>query len=429
MTTVAEVLRCVAPAYLQQYQERMPLDQRKVLGLIVRCRTGQLGTVSYRCDPCKVSHCIGRSCGNRHCPECQEPKSEQWLQKQSELLLPVPYFMVTFTVPAHLRRFIRSHPRECYEAMFRASSETLRTLMADPRHVGAADTGFMGVLHTWGRTLEYHPHVHYIVPGGGLTADRQQWISGKAGFLIPVKAASKIYRFKFKEEMARVGLLEKIDPGVWSKAWVVHCQAAGDGKASLNYLSAYVYKVAIGNHRIVAHDPKGPEGGRVTFKYKRKSGERHWRQMTISGFEFARRFLQHILPSGFRKVRYFGFMTQARRSQYQHVSWLAHLAQKIMYVLTSLPEPVPKPQICCPECGAAMRLISVVMKPYRPEFDDDPAIRPPPIKPESAHSTPEQLAATQEEWESIFLPSKMRAILAADRARRAAALDEPTHLK
>ena len=186
----------------------------------------------------------------------------------------------------------RSHQRVVYSALFEASSEALRTLAADPRFVGTDRLGFFGVLHTWGRTLEYHPHVHYVVPGGGVSAEGDRWMPSRAHFFVPVQALSVIFRAKFRELLEKAGLLEEVDPKVWSRAWVVHSQAAGDGRASMKYLAPYVFRVAIGDHRIVSC-----EDGQVTFTY-RKVGSRRPRRMTLPASEFLRRYLQHVLPRG-----------------------------------------------------------------------------------------------------------------------------------
>jgi hypothetical protein len=252
--------------------------------MIARCRTGELGTVVYRCQQCQRTHCIGRSCGNRHCPTCQQHKTKAWLETQTARLLPCPYFLLTFTLPASLRSFVRSHQRACYAALFRASSETIRQLAADPKYVGSRQCGFFGVLHTWGRTLEYHPHVHYVVPGGAVSEDGAQWLPSRADFFLPVKAASLIYRAKFRDQMRQAGLLDQIPASVWREAWVVHSQAVGDGRRSLQYLAPYVFRVAISDRRIVSIE-EGPENaGQVTFTY-RKSGSNRWRTMTVTAEE------------------------------------------------------------------------------------------------------------------------------------------------
>jgi hypothetical protein len=275
----------------------MPAAHKKVLRDIAACRTGELGMVVYRCADWGTTHALGRSCGNRPCPSCQRAKAEAWLANQTDRLLPCPYFLVTFTLPAGLRDVARAHQRVVYSALFEASSTALRTLAADPKYVGRDRLGFLGVLHTWGRTLEDHPHVPYVVPGGGLSADGTRWLPSRAEFLVPVKALSILFRAPFRDILGREGLLERVDASVWRQDWVVHCQPAGDGRESVRYLAPYVFRVAIGDHGIVSC-----EDGRVTFTY-RKVGSKRQRKMTLDAMEFLRRFLQHVLPSGFQKVR------------------------------------------------------------------------------------------------------------------------------
>jgi hypothetical protein len=245
MPTVADVLRRHGPAYLERFGTAMPAEHKKVLAAITACRTGQLGTVIYQCAACGTTHAMGRSCGNRHCPTCQQDKAKAWLENQIDRLLPCPYFLLTFTVPAGLRGFVRRHQRVAYAAIFEASSAAIKTLAADPKYVGTPRCGFFGVLHTWGRTLDYHPHVHYVVPGGGISPDGSQWLASRADFFVPVKALSILFRAKFRDALDRAGLLRQVDPVVWRQDWVVHSQAVGDGQASLKYLAPYVFRVAI----------------------------------------------------------------------------------------------------------------------------------------------------------------------------------------
>ena len=265
MPTVADIVRRWGPKYLERFGAAMPAEHKKVLRMIAACRTGQLGTVVYTCASCGRMHAMGRSCGNRHCPTCQQDKTKAWLEKQTARLLPCPYFLLTFTVPAALRDFLRSNPRVAYAALFAASSAALAELATNPRHIGSRRLGFFGVLHTWGRSLEYHPHLHYIVPGGGLSADGSRWLPSAPGFFLPVRALSVLFRAKFRDVLAHAGLLGQIDPAVWRQDWVVHSQAAGDGRTSLKYLAPYVFRVAISDRRIVSCDD-GPDGrGRVSF--------------------------------------------------------------------------------------------------------------------------------------------------------------------
>lgn len=261
--TIGDIFRQYEPAYRAKYGRRMTRDQRRVLATLAACGTGELGHVHYRCAACGQRHVVPRSCGNRHCPRCQGQKARQWLDTQLERLLPCPYFLVTFTVPQELRRFVRSHPRECYKALFDASSATLFELAKNPKHVGSSQFGFTGVLHTWGRALDYHPHVHYVVPDGAIGPDGQSWLPSRADFFVPVRAASKVFRAKFRDAMQEQGLLPEIPAEVWTKAWIVHSQAVGDGRQSLRYLAPYVFRVAIGNRRIVKREP-GPGSGSVS---------------------------------------------------------------------------------------------------------------------------------------------------------------------
>ena len=236
MPSVAEVVRRYGPEYLERFGDAMPAGHKKVLRDIAACRTGELGMVVYRCSDCGKPHAMGRSCGNRHCPSCQRDKAEAWLEKQTDRLLPCPYFLVTLTLPAELRAVARcisgwSTPR-CSRRPARRCA-----LAADPKYVGTDRLGFFDVLHTWCRTLEYHPRVHYVVPGGGLNADGTQWLSSRADFLVPVKALSILFRAKFRDRLRDEGLLELVDPSVWNRDWVVHSQPAGDGRESLRYLA------------------------------------------------------------------------------------------------------------------------------------------------------------------------------------------------
>ena len=237
MPTVTDVVRRYGQHYLERFGTTMPGEHKKVLHAISACRTGELGMVLYACQSCGTVHMVGRSCGNRHCPTCQHDKTQAWLEKQTDRLLPCPYFLVTFTLPAELRECARSHQRVIYSALFQASSEALRALAADPKFVGTDRLGFFGVLHTWGRTLQYHPHVHYVVPGGGINNDSSCWLPSCADFLVPVKALSILFRAKFRDILARRpastgqpgGLAARLGgelPGRWRRADVTPLSGA-----------------------------------------------------------------------------------------------------------------------------------------------------------------------------------------------------------
>jgi hypothetical protein len=308
---------------------------------------------------------MGRSCGNRHCPTCQQDKTKAWLETQTDRLLPCPYFLVTFTLPAELRALARRYQRAVYAALFEASSQALRALAADPRFVGTDRIGFFGVLHTWGRTLEYHPHVHYVVPGGGISADGARWLPSRVNFFVPVEALSILFRAKFRDALKREGLLNQADPAVWSRDWVVHSRAAGDGRSSLCYLAPYVFRVAIGDHRIVSCDD-----GKVTFTYRRVGSNRP-RKMTLDAMEFLRRFLQHVLPTGFQKVRHYGFQSPNSATLLEAVRWLITVALGAIFTLKAEPaeQPAPIPALRCPACGGPMCLLGFAPAPVPAVFD------------------------------------------------------------
>jgi hypothetical protein len=366
MPSLADVVRRHGDAYLTRFGSAVPRQHRKVLGAIAACRTGELGTVVYACSRCGQRHRTGQSCGNRHCPTCQHHKSLQWLQTQQQRLLPTPYFLLTFTLPAELRGFVRQNQRLGYAALFGASSTAIRDLAANPQWVGTPQPGFFGVLHTWGRTLEYHPHVHYVVPGGGPSADGSVWMPSRPDFFVPDRALSRLFRARFRDAMRAAGLLARIDPVVWNKDWVVKTIAVGDGRAALKYLAAYVFHVAIGDHRIL-----DCEDAHVTFSY-RKSGSGRWRRMRLEANEFLRRFLQHALPSGFQKVRHYGFLSPRSRSRFEAVRWLATQHAGEPFVLRALTSATPTPRPIrphCGDCGGELHVLAVLRRRGRAVFD------------------------------------------------------------
>ena len=355
MNKIQDIFRLYGPEYLKRYGRRMPASHRKVMDAILQCRTGYFGKHAYRCEGCGHIHSLPRSCGNRHCPGCQQHKAERWLYRQMQHRLPCSYFMLTFTVPEALRRFIRSHQRIAYSAMFEAAAGATRRLAKDRRFVGAEHTGFTGVLHTWGRMLQFHPHLHFLVPGGGLSKDRNQWKASAQGFFVRVEPLSIIYRAKFRDAIDRAGLLEQIDPSVWTQDWVVHSKAVGNGKGVLQYLSRYVFRVAISNARIISY-----EDGQVTFRY-RKMHSRRWRKCTVDAIEFIRRFLQHVLPTGFMKIRHYGFMAANAAISIQRIRELiCDLYELLQHLFDPGQPPVPPP-MKCPRCGKRLRLFKTVL--------------------------------------------------------------------
>lgn len=349
MSTIRDIFNAFAPEYLERFPN-LPLAHRKVLSAIQNCQSGHYGHSLYQCRSCAKQHRVNHSCGNRHCPLCQHHKSQQWLHKQLEKQLPAPHFLITFTVPETLRRFIRSHQRIAYSAMFKASSSALKRLAKDERFIGTDLTGFTGVLHTWGRQLQYHPHIHYIVAGGGLSKDRESWMSSRDNFFVPVKALSPIYRARFKELMQQAGLLTHINPQAWNIPWNVHSQANPNGDLSFRYLAPYVFKVAISNSRILSL-----KGHTVTFSF-RKPGSSRQRTANLDAIEFIRRFLQHVLPDGLMKVRHFGFMHASCATPTDAIRLMIARQRKSSYKLAPIADPTPI-VVACPACGKPMQLV------------------------------------------------------------------------
>lgn len=348
MGAISEIFRTFGPQYLQLYGEAIPQQHRNVIDAIVRCRTEQSGVAVYRCEQCEESHIVLRSCGNRHCPNCQYLKSQKWLQNQLERQLPGHHFLLTFTVPDQIRPFIRSHQRAAYGALFSASSGAIKKLASDPKHIGGDLPGFFGVLHTWGRQLHHHPHIHYVVPGGALSTQDGSWHPSRIDFYLPVRPLSAIYRAKFRDAMSDAGLLPLIPQEVWQLDWNVNCQAVGASGASLKYLAPYVFKVAISDSRIVKVEDRT-----VFFRYRRPHSRR-LRTMALDALEFIRRFLQHVLPSGFMKVRYYGFLSPSCAVPLEKIRCLIELAWGFRIVTPEVDIQLPAP-MACPLCGGILR--------------------------------------------------------------------------
>ena len=306
MLEVADVLRRYGQAYLDGHGAAVPRRHRRAIRALAACRTAQLGGHLYECDRCGHQRYAYHSCRNRHCPKCHGKDLEAWLAQRRGELLPVPYFHVVFTLPAALRRTVRQHPHILYPVLMRSAAEALQKLATDPRFVGGR-IGMLAVLHTWTRTLEYHPHVHCLVPGGGLGPDGC-WISARKDYLVPVRALSRLFRGTFMQRAKRAVPDQTWPTCVWKQDWVVYAKPTIQRPdAVLAYLGRYVHRVAITNSRILSADD-----GRVTFRYRRV-GDPQGRTMTLSAHEFIRRFLQHVLPNGLHKVRYYGLWAPANR--------------------------------------------------------------------------------------------------------------------
>jgi len=347
MSSINEIFRDYGPQYLERFGQDMPQQHRKALADICSCRTEAKGSVVYRCPDCHEIHVVHRACGNRHCPGCQQQKGQKWLERMLEQQLPGHHFLVTFTVPEEVREFFRSNQRIAYSAFFAASSEAMRTLAAEPRFGDGDLAGFFGVLHTWGRQLQYHPHIHYVVTGGFLDSKTERWHPTSTGFYLPVRALATLVRAKFRERIAKVGLLEMIPAQAWSKGWNVNCQAVGSACASIKYLTPYVFRVAIANSRIVK-----VENGRVFFRYRHRKSNR-MRVMDLDAMEFIRRFLQHVLPSGFMKVRHYGCLSPNFRISRAELRCRVEMAFGFETVVKEV-KSTEVPPVICKKCGASM---------------------------------------------------------------------------
>jgi Putative transposase/Transposase zinc-binding domain len=305
---------------------------------------------------------LSHACGHRHCPQCQHQKARQWLHHQLHQQLPGPYFLITFTVPETLRPFCRSHPRLASQVLCKASSAALTRLARDARFIGTALPGLTGILPTWGQQLQYHPHIHDIVPGGGLSKDRAAWLPSRANFSVPVKALSPVSRAIFQEEMHTAGLVDQIAPQVWHTPWNVHSQANPHGATSLQSLAPYVFKVAISHRRMVSLQDRI-----VTFTY-RTPGSARPRTTQLDVLECMRRFLQHVLPSGVMKVRHFGFLSASCAIHTPDI-------RRMMAETSDVPpEPrpsqdAPSPPLSCPHCGGELLVITRVL-PSQGAFGD-----------------------------------------------------------
>ena len=365
---LADIFRQYGPAYRQAHP--MPPFQHRLMHAIENCRTPELGSVVEYCDRCQYTHTYYRSCRNRHCPKCQGLARAKWLQQRKAELLPTEYFHVVFTLPQPIAA-IAFHNRELvYEILFRATAETLLTIAADPQRLGVS-TGFFTVLHTWGQNLHFHPHLHCVVPAGGLSSDHERWIPGNRKFLLPVKVLSARFRRLFLLALEKAYAAGKLqffgdlsslsDPAAFARyltplkdnKWVVYAKAPfGGPQHVLSYLGRYTHRIAISNWRLLAL-----ENGQVSFEWKDYRDGNQSKVMTLPVVEFIRRFLQHALPPGFQRIRYYGFLANCHRT--------AKLALCRQLLATAASQLLPQSVDCrdflaallradlrlCPQCG------------------------------------------------------------------------------
>ncbi|HEV8523790.1 MAG TPA: IS91 family transposase [Terriglobales bacterium] len=382
---VADIFRTHGPIWRQT--AHLSLGQLKVMSAIEQCRSAALGGHVLRCEDCGKVEIAYNSCRNRHCPKCQASAARRWLEARQADLLPVEYYHVVFTLPAPISAFAYTNKTLIYGLLFDVAAETLRTIAADPKHLGA-QIGVTLVLHTWGSALTHHPHVHGIVPGGGLSDDATRWVACKPGFFLPVRVLSRLFRRRFLEELDKAhragrllffgehaGLAEATAFAKWLAPlrqceWVVYAKRPFAGPAAvLAYLSRYTHRVAISNQRLLALDERG-----VTFRWKdyRAKGRTRYKTMTLGADEFMRRFLLHVLPGGFHRIRHYGLMANAvRRGNLARVRELLRVepAVKSPHV-SDAPVSYTQPTFVCPHCGTPMIVIDA--------FARGEAIRAPP---------------------------------------------------
>jgi hypothetical protein len=357
---VADIVRATGNGFWEQQQTHLAWPHRKVLDAILRCRTAALGGHRDQCANCGHQAISFNSCPNRHCPKCQGNARSKWLAARSAELLPVPYFHIVFTLPHQLSALVLQNKRLLYDLLYRTSAAAMLQLARDPKHLGA-DIGFLGVLHTWGQNLQHHPHIHYIVPAGGLAPDRSRWIESSPRFFLPVEALSQVFRGKLCEELRELFQQDRLQfhgslasPSgfghfLWQlcqKDWVVYAKPPfGAAEQVLNYLARYTHRVAISNHRLVAF-----ENDRVSFRWRDYAHGGKQKVITVSAHEFLRRFLIHVLPRGLVRIRHFGLFANRRRSA------ALQRCRELLGTAACVDPPEP-PSRRCPACSGIMLVV------------------------------------------------------------------------
>jgi hypothetical protein len=370
MLELADIFREYGPAYQATYGERMLPSHKKALKDITACRTNALGGHVYYCDACEDSLYAYHSCGNRHCPKCGDDRADQWRDKQMQKLLPVNYFLVTCTLPHTINPVARSNQTLIYRLLFKTSADALQTLAMNPQWLGG-QIGMVAALHTWNRSMGYHLHVHFLVPAGGIDPKTGEWKLAHPTFLVPGSALRKVFRAKFRDALKAEApeLFAPVPPQTWTTTWNVHCEAVGDGRTALKYLAPYIYRVALSNRRLVWMN-----NGNVTFSYKPRN--KTWKTMTLPAMKFMQRFLQHVLPQGFQKVRSFGFLHPSATTRFNALKQQLEqnapkqIDRSVSEDNTENTEPqetapnrhTPEKPGVCPICGGPLRYIGRVSR-------------------------------------------------------------------
>jgi hypothetical protein len=384
---VADIFRDHGPAWRQANAGHVSLGQIKVMSAIESCRTAALGGHVARCEDCAHIDIAYNSCRNRHCPKCQGAAAKQWLAEREANLLPVPYYHMVFTLPAPIADIAYQNKAAIYDILFKASAETLSTIAADPKHLGAR-IGITSVLHTWGSALTHHPHVHMIVPGGGISLDGKRWVACRPGFFLPVRVLSRLFRRLFLDKLAAAHAAGRLNffgdhaalaatqaftaylAPLRKTEWVVYAKKPfGGPQAVLAYLSRYTHRVAIANSRLIACDGAG-----VTFKYKdyRADGPARYKVMTLATCEFIRRFLIHVLPGGFHRIRHYGLFASgsgidniARARELLAMPPRPRQADENATSADNEPPTLANP---CPCCGGHMIIIETFRRGTTPRY-------------------------------------------------------------
>jgi hypothetical protein len=385
---VADIFRGHGPAWRQAHAGHVSLDQLKVMSAIESCRTAALGGHVARCEDCAYTSIAYNSCRNRHCPKCQGAAAKQWLADRQAELLPVPYYHVVFTLPARIADIAYHNKAVIYDLLFKVSAETMLTNAADPKHLGAR-IGITSVLHTWGSAMTHHPHVHMIVPGGGISPDGQRWVSCRPGFFLSVRVLSRLFRRLFLERLAALHQTGRLSffgndahlAGAQSFAallaasrktdWVVYAKRPfGGPEAVLAYLSRYTHRVAIANSRLIAFDRHG-----VTFRWKdyRVEGRDRQKRMTLATDEFIRRFLIHVLPKGLHRIRHYGLLARgACADNVAHARELLAVKDREGQSAGTIVNTDKPP---CPCCGGRMVVIEVFERGATPRHQPNAPTR------------------------------------------------------
>ncbi len=370
---VADIFRRHGPAWRATHAGHVSLAQLKAMSAIETCRTAALGGHVEGCEDCGHRRIAYNSCRNRHCPKCQGAAAREWLAAREADLLPVGYFHVVFTLPAEVADIAFHNKAVVYDLLFKAASETMMTIAADPRHLGAR-IGITAVLHTWGSAMTHHPHIHMIVPGGGISLDGARWVSSRPAFLLPVRVLGALFRRLFLTRLLELHTAGRLQffgdqsdlndqrafarhlAPIRKKKWVVYAKPPFSGpEAVLAYLSRYTHRVAISNHRLISFDEAG-----VTFRYKdyRRSGADRQRTMTLHADEFIRRFLVHVLPQGFHRIRHYGLLASAGRKA--NVARARELLAVPATAGPAAPDAPSDPRPPCPCCGGRMVVIEIL---------------------------------------------------------------------